>query len=226
MPLASDKFVDIPTRLHVVLWCEMILFAPFAFMHYVGPFKSMWGAMSTNPITRAALWTGEMLNGVGAWVLMYMIASTLYEQKVSLIEVEILLLSHALWLGVILSFAPPAPALPAGLLLQPHVWLSTAVVATAYDMPRPVCWVLSGAILAFAIFRRKCQYPQACFGKPSVSLQDCTDALREIDCDETRSGADMIERVASPFMCLGERGKESTPLKQDPTTVEDAQADV
>jgi hypothetical protein len=143
MPLDPEVFVPIPNALRVVLWCELVLFVPFSLLHYCGPFIPFWAQIASNPIARNAIWSGEMLNGVGAFVLMYMLASALWTQSVSLIEVEILCLSHALWYGVVIAFSPPGPAMPFVVAFNPHTYLCIAVVATAYDMPRPICWILS-----------------------------------------------------------------------------------
>ena len=61
---------------------------------------------------------------------MWIFGYSLWEGVVSVMDVEILFLSHALWYGQLLAMMPPSPALQAILVTNPHTWLYIAVVAT------------------------------------------------------------------------------------------------
>ena len=149
MAIPPNTFIPIPRGLYIVMWLEFLLFVPFSISHYAGAFKSVWAVFAPNPLGKATFWQGEMLNGVGAWVLMYMLGSALWDGTISACEVEILFLSHALWYGVVFATEAPGPAFAVKAQANPHTWLYLGVIFTGYDLPRPICFLLSVGILAF-----------------------------------------------------------------------------
>lgn len=163
MSIPPDGFISIPTPLHVVMWLEFLLFVPFSLSHYCGPFKETWASLSSLGLARTIFWSGEMLNGVGAWVLMFMLGSALWQGTISLIEIEILFLSHALWYGVIIAMTPPWPANLLIYLVNPHTYLFIGVVVTGWGLPRPICVMLCVFVVLFGIYRRVFQVPAHCW---------------------------------------------------------------
>jgi hypothetical protein len=160
----------------------------------------MFAKVASNPHARLAIWSGAMLNGVGSWVLMYMIASALWEQSISLIEIEILFLSHALWYGVGIATSPPDSVLPVVLLTNPHTYLFTGVLATAYDMPRPICYANCVLVLVFGFYRRYVQMRPTIFDKEgSMTLQDWLDAFEPMDTPEAKGTADVMRKTRGWF---------------------------
>lgn len=143
-----------------MIWLELLCFVPFTLLHYFGPFRAEWRRLSATKLGQQTLWSGEMLNGVGACVLMYMLADALWEGSVGHLEVEILFLSHALWIGVITSFLPPWPIRKFAYLHSPHTYLTIGVYSTGWGLVRPVCLLCCAAILAFGCYRRIVQLPR------------------------------------------------------------------
>mmetsp|Transcript_120597 Transcript_120597/g.336504 ORF Transcript_120597/g.336504 Transcript_120597/m.336504 type:complete len:216 (+) Transcript_120597:52-699(+) len=167
MPLGPEEIIRIPLGLKIVLWAELIIFTPFTIKHYFGTFDPVWKRMSQTKLGQMSLWSGEMLNGVGAITLMYMIFDTLCTNKISLIEVEILFISHALWMGCFVAFCPPPPAFIAVFGMNPHFYLTVGVWATASWLVRGQCLIVSGAIMAFGLYRQYFQFRGTIFpGEP------------------------------------------------------------
>jgi len=156
--ITHGEFIPIQKGLYIALWIVLVVFLPFTLKHYFGSFHQEWYSLGANKTAWMKLWSGEMLNGVGACVLMFMIGDALFEHTISRIEVEILFLSHALWMGVFFSFGLRYPVL---LFLNPHTYLSIAVWATALTLPR--WWVLLVCVLImlFGVFRNLVQYQHA-----------------------------------------------------------------
>mmetsp|Transcript_79012 Transcript_79012/g.245144 ORF Transcript_79012/g.245144 Transcript_79012/m.245144 type:complete len:210 (-) Transcript_79012:59-688(-) len=157
MPIGPAEAILIPLPLKIVLYLELILFTPFSLQHFFGGFKPSWARMSPFKLAQKELWAGEMLNGVGAFVLMYMIFDALVAGTISRIEVEILFISHALWMGVVFSFVLPVWQIH---LVNPHSWLTIGVWATAFHLARWWCLVLSLAIMLFGVYRNRVQVPR------------------------------------------------------------------
>lgn len=221
MPLADETSIPIPGGLHVVIWLEFILFVPSSLSHYMGGYKPMWSSYSANPVGRTALWSGEMLNGVGAWVLMYMLGCALWSGSITLVEIEVLFLSHALWYGVIFSVTPPGPAFWLVALFNPHTYMYIGVVATAYDLPRPICYAASAIVLLFGLYRRWRQVPLHCFDKDrTLVLDDYLDALKALDGEDPAKQVAQIEGIRkSALACLGQCNGEPSNLPPDRTTI-------
>mmetsp|Transcript_22108 Transcript_22108/g.24606 ORF Transcript_22108/g.24606 Transcript_22108/m.24606 type:complete len:233 (+) Transcript_22108:207-905(+) len=200
MSIPSELNIPIPFGLSIVMWLEFLLFVPFSMQLYFGSFKPFWGKASDNGVVRSTLWSGEMLNGVGAVLLMYMLGSALWQQTISLIEVEILFLSHALWYGVIMAMTPHGSGFLLIFFINPHTYLYIGVIVTAYDLPRPICYIASGIVLCFGLYRRWYQVPQACYGKSSITLDDYVDALKKVDFD--KKDLDLFDKCRRYFPCL------------------------
>merc|ERR550539_2028288 len=98
-----------------------------------------------------------------------MIFDVLCAGHISRIEVEVIFLSHALWLGVIFSFFLRSfPGLPAAVaplihLGNPHVWLTIAVWISAWHLPRLSCKLICAGIMAFGIVRNLVGYQKYVF---------------------------------------------------------------
>jgi len=215
MSIPPELNISIPFGLNIVMWLEFLLFVPFSMKHYFGSFKPFWGKASDNGVVRSTLWSGEMLNGVGAVLLMYMLGSALWQKTISLIEVEILFLSHALWYGVILAASPPPFMLFA--LINPHTYLYIGVVATAYDLPRPICYIASGIVLGFGMYRRWFQVPQACYGKSSITLEDFVDAFKKLDSEDLKKHEEFFDKSRHYFPCRNKAQDSSSSLSPSAT---------
>ena len=218
MAIPPNTFIPIPRGLYIVMWLEFLLFVPFSISHYAGAFKSVWAVFAPNPLGKATFWQGEMLNGVGAWVLMYMLGSALWDGTISACEVEILFLSHALWYGVVFATEAPGPAFAVKAQANPHTWLYLGVIFTGYDLPRPICFLLSVGILAFGLYRRWVQFPRECFGKESITLQDFIDAAKQLD-ESVPERAGMLgffesSRAKFPMLDAGAATAEKMPLTE------------
>lgn len=181
MSIPPETFIPIPFGLLVVMWAEFILFVPFSIIHYMGGFKPFWGTLTQNGLGRTIFWSGEMLNGVGAWVLMFMLGSALWQGSVSVVEIEILFLSHALWYGVIIAMFPPGHVGAFFCAINPHTYLFIGVLITGYDLPRPICLAVCALVMLFGIYRRVYQIPKYCYGveysnfTPDVMLKHAKD---------------------------------------------------
>jgi len=156
--IVHGEFIPIPKGLYILLWIELVVFLPFTLKHYFGSFRQEWYSQVANKTGWMKLWSGEILNGVGACVLMFMVGDALLEHTISRIEVEMLFLSHALWMGVCFSFGLRHPIL---LFLIPNTYLSIAVWATALTLPR--WWVLLVCVLImlFGVFGKLVQHQHA-----------------------------------------------------------------
>ena len=208
MAIPPETSIPIPFGLHIVIWLEFIMFVPFSFSHYCGAFKPLWMEYTSSAMGKITLWSGEMLNGVGAWVLMYMLGHSLWQQTISVIEIEILFLSHALWYGVLISLNPRGPAFLLSILVNPHTYLYIGVIATGYDLPRPICFAVSAFVLSFGFYRRYYQIPITCFGKESLRMQDHMDAIKLHKDAELLKVADALESSRKCFPFLDDRSPE------------------
>uniref|UniRef100_A0A7S1PQI6 Uncharacterized protein n=1 Tax=Alexandrium catenella TaxID=2925 RepID=A0A7S1PQI6_ALECA len=197
MPIGPEEFVGIPVGLKVVLWAELIIFTPFTLKHYFGGFEPKWARMSNTKLGQMALWAGEMQNGVGALALMYMIFDALCVNQISRIEVEILFLSHALWIGCCTAFCPPPPAFLLLFGMNPHFYLTVGVWCTATKMARPVCLIVSGAIMLFGIYRQYFQFRSTIFPNEPFDLDTFGRAQTELNMN-TMEEVNAALRKASP----------------------------
>jgi len=180
MPIGPEEYILIPLGLKIVLWAELIIFTPFTIKHYFGAFEDKWYRMAKTKLGQMSLWAGEMQNGVGALTLMYMIFDALCQNDISRIEVEILFLSHALWLGCCTAFCPPPPAFLLLFGMNPHFYLTVGVWATATNLVRPVCLIVSGLIMGFGIFRQYFQFRSTIFPHEPFNLDTFGRAQQEL----------------------------------------------
>lgn len=184
MPIGPEEFIWIPLGLKIVLWAELIIFTPFTIKHYFGAFEPKWARMADTKLGQAALWAGEMKNGVGALTLMYMIFDALCVNQVSRIEVEILFLSHALWIGCCAAFCPPPPAFVVLFGLNPHFYLTVGVWCTATHLVRPVCLIMSGVLMAFGVYRQYFQFRSTIFPGEPFTMDTFNRAQSELQTQE------------------------------------------
>lgn len=101
--------MTIPSILRIFLYVEAVLFGPFSLHHYLSfTDRKQLRHLTSNRVAWMIIHSGEMLNGVGAWVVMFVVIRALIENEISTVELEILTLAHSLWLGMILAYWPLA----------------------------------------------------------------------------------------------------------------------
>ena len=101
--------MTIPTAIKYFLYVEAILFGPFSLHHYLSfTDRKQLKHLTNNRVAWMIIHSGEMLNGVGAWVVMFVVLHSLIDNEISEIELEILILAHSLWMGMILAYWPLA----------------------------------------------------------------------------------------------------------------------
>merc|ERR1719464_1392663 len=88
--------------------------------------------------------------GVGALLLMFMIFDSLVENRISVVEADILFLSHGLWTGGGLLFYPPF-----ALCFNPHLYLTIGVWMFGTHLAHWQCLVLSSSIIFYSMLRRQ-----------------------------------------------------------------------
>jgi len=99
----------IPTTLKYFLYFEAVLFGPFSLHHYLSfTDRKQLKHLTNNRVAWMIIHSGEMLNGVGAWVVMFIVLQALIRNEISTVEIEILILAHSLWMGMIFAYWPLA----------------------------------------------------------------------------------------------------------------------
>lgn len=137
--------------------------------------------LAANAIGRSGLWNSDMVNGCGGILCMWVFGNSLVMGVISVMDVEVLFLSHALWYGQLIAMMPPSPAVEAVLITNPHTWLYLAVIVTGWRYARLPCYVFSAIILCFGLYRRWCQVPLAVYKKESITIRDTLDAIESYD---------------------------------------------
>jgi hypothetical protein len=135
-PIPSQTFVPVPEPLKIVLWADFIIFFYFAMQNYFGDFKPDNYKLAANAIGRTSLWNSDMVNGCGGILCMWIFGGSLWEGAISIMDIEILFLAHALWYGQLIAMMPPHPGVTAVLLSNPHTYLYIATVVTAWHLVR------------------------------------------------------------------------------------------
>ena len=106
---AGEDAMAIPVAIKYFLYVEAILFGPFSLHHYLSfTDRKQLKHLTNNRVAWMIIHSGEMLNGVGAWVVMFVVLHALIDNEISTIELEILMLAHSLWMGMILAYWPLA----------------------------------------------------------------------------------------------------------------------
>lgn len=101
--------MTIPAAIKYFLYVEAVLFGPFSLHHYLSfTDRKQLKHLTNNRVAWMIIHSGEMLNGVGAWVVMFVVLHALVDNEISTIELEILMLAHSLWMGMILAYWPLA----------------------------------------------------------------------------------------------------------------------
>ncbi|KAJ1446157.1 hypothetical protein M885DRAFT_625501 [Pelagophyceae sp. CCMP2097] len=99
----------LPNPLKYFLYFEAILFGPFSLHHYLSfTDRRQLRHLTGNRVAWLIIHSGEMLNGVGAWVIMFLVLHALVDNAISTIDLEVLVLAHSLWMGMILAYWPLA----------------------------------------------------------------------------------------------------------------------
>ena len=112
---------------------------------------------------------------------MWMFGYCLWEGYVSIMDVEILFLSHAVWYGQLIAMMPPHPGVTAVLVSNPHTYLYVGTIVTGWHLARLPCLAASLSILAFGLYRRWAQVPQAIYGKARINFRDTLDVIATYD---------------------------------------------
>ena len=181
--LPAQTFMPTPLPLKIVLWADFLIFFFFALKNYFGPYKPEYDKLAANAIGRTGLWNSDMVNGCGGIICMWIFGGSLWEGAISVMDVEILFLSHALWYGQLVAMMPPTPAVQCVLLTNPHTWLYLGVIATGWQYARWPCYVASAVILIFGLYRRWYQVPRDVYKKPSITIHDTLDAIASYDAE-------------------------------------------
>ena len=106
-PGAATHGHPFPHQMLFVIEC--VIFGPFALHHYLACANTkQLEHLSGNRVAWLVLHSGEMLHGVGALLVLFVVLNALIINEVSTIELEIVLLAHSLWLGTIIAFWPLA----------------------------------------------------------------------------------------------------------------------
>ena len=101
--------MGIPSLIKCFFVIECVIFGPFALHHYLAcAHTKQLEHLSGNRVAWLVLHSGEMLHGVGALLVLFVVLNALIINEVSTIELEIILLAHSLWLSTIIAFWPLA----------------------------------------------------------------------------------------------------------------------
>ena len=101
--------MGIPSLIKCFFVIECVIFGPFALHHYLACANTkQLEHLSGNRVAWLVLHSGEMLHGVGALLVLFVVLNALIINEVSTIELEIILLAHSLWLDTIIAFWPLA----------------------------------------------------------------------------------------------------------------------
>ena len=101
--------MSIPSLIKCFFVVECVIFGPFALHHCLACANTkQLEHLSGNRVAWLVLHSGEMLHGVGALLVLFVVLNALIINEVSTIELEIILLAHSLWLGTIIAFWPLA----------------------------------------------------------------------------------------------------------------------
>ena len=133
--LPSQTFIETPGPVAVVLWADFLIFFVFALKNYFGAYKPEYDKLAANAIGRSGLWNSDMVNGCGGIICMWVFGYSLYEGAISVMDMEVLFLSHALWYGQLIAMMPPCPGLQAVLLINPHTVRETGRSASMCACP-------------------------------------------------------------------------------------------
>ena len=116
--------MGIPSLIKCFFVVECVIFGPFALHHYLAcAHTKQLEHLSGNRVAWLVLHSGEMLHGVGALLVLFVVLNALIINEVSTIELEIILLAHSLWLSTIIAFWPLAKD---AAILHIPLWCGTA----------------------------------------------------------------------------------------------------
>ena len=122
--------MGIPSLIKCFFVIECVIFGPFAFHHYLACANTkQLEHLSDNRVAWLVLHSGEMLHGVGALLVLFVVLNALIVNEVSTIELEIILLAHSLWLGTIIAFWPLAKD---AAILHIPLWCGAVAVCFSY----------------------------------------------------------------------------------------------
>ena len=106
--------MGIPSLIKCFFVVECVIFGPFALHHYLAcAHTKQLEHLSSNRVAWLVLHSGEMLHGVGALLVLFVVLNALIINEVSTIELEIILLAHSLWLSTIIGHSLRRPRLRA-----------------------------------------------------------------------------------------------------------------
>ena len=153
--------MGIPSLIKCFFVVECVIFGPFALHHYLACANTkQLEHLSGNRVAWLVLHSGEMLHGVGALLVLFVVLNALIINEVSTIELEIILLAHSLWLGTIIAFWPLAK--DAAVL---HIPLWCGAVAVCFSYVESWSLVLDAFVIIYGRIKYKSDvYPNIISG--------------------------------------------------------------
>ena len=122
--------MGIPSLIKCFFVIECVIFGPFALHHYLACANTkQLEHLSSNRVAWLVLHSGEMLHGVGALLVLFVVLNALIINAVSTVELEIILLAHSLWLSTIIAFWPLAKD---AAILHIPLWCGAVAVCFSY----------------------------------------------------------------------------------------------
>ena len=192
--ISSEESVPLPFAIAVIIVLELIVFTPFALKFYLSGFNPGWQALSTKVLGQVEMWKGCVQNGSGVCVILFALSDVLLRQRMTRLEVELLLLSHSLWSARWIMMSPPWPLAVINFVYNPHVPLTIMVFATTWSFVRPFTYILSVGLLLSGVWRHLFQF------RPAIATPYTYDAyIRHV---EEVHGSPVEEKAPRLFVWL------------------------
>lgn len=124
---------------------ESVVLGPLVLYHLVSSAdREQLALLTSNRVAWMMMHSGEMLNGVGVVLVVFIVAQALVHDSVTVLELELVLLAHALWCATVLAFWPLIKE--AALL---HLPLLGAAIYVTWNI---VPWPFLGLVLACLVY--------------------------------------------------------------------------
>lgn len=128
---------------------ECVLLGPVALHHYCSfTNRKQLNQLTSNRVAWMVMHSSEMLNGVGAWIVVFIAIFALAHDAMRREQLLILVLAHSLWVGTVAAYWPLSKE--AGVLHIP-LFLGALALSAIYLPP----WLLGVAISVVLIGRLK-----------------------------------------------------------------------
>ena len=138
--------MGIPLPIKIFFYVEACLFGPFSLHHYLScTDRKQLKHLTSNRVAWLIIHSGEMLNGVGAWIVMFVVLDALVKNEVSTLALEVVMLAHSLWMGMIFAYWPLAKE--AALL---HLPLTAGIFAVSWSFVPTWSILLDVAVMLYA----------------------------------------------------------------------------